>query len=368
LLGLAGRERNTPGQLSGGQQQRVAIARALINAPSLLLADEPTGNLDTRTSHDIMHTLVSLNREHGVTIIVVTHEPDIAAYADRVVTMRDGQIVADETREVAAAKVGPGKNIPTPRTISVEAGMTQGARPQGAAFWAFAQMMTIAAMQAIGRNRARSALTMLGVFIGAAALIAMVAVGQGANEAVSTGGIRAGFGSASTITVSDAQAIRRDDSAVASVSYLIRQLGQVQYGNQNWNTTIQGVSLTYPPVTNWEIAVDRPITADDEAKAALVALLGQPVYHQLLSGEENPIGALVQVKGVPLRVIGLLAAKGQTAYGTDQDDVVMIPFATGERKVLVVAAPTEQQTPINWNWVYLPPTNPYGLLSRLTGS
>ena len=90
LLGLSDRERNTPGQLSGGQQQRVAIARALINDPVLLLADEPTGNLDTKTSHEIMETLQALNRERGVTIIVVTHESDIAAYAGRVITMRDG--------------------------------------------------------------------------------------------------------------------------------------------------------------------------------------------------------------------------------------------------------------------------------------
>ena len=103
LLGLGDRERNTPGQLSGGQQQRVAIARALINAPSLLLADEPTGNLDTRTSHEIMETLVSLNREQGVTIVVVTHESDIAAYADRIVTMRDGEIVSDERVSKPAA-------------------------------------------------------------------------------------------------------------------------------------------------------------------------------------------------------------------------------------------------------------------------
>src|SRR5579862_2362427 len=89
LLGLNERERNTPGQLSGGQQQRVAIARALINNPGLLLADEPTGNLDTRTSHEIMETLVRLNCEQGVTVIVVTHEADIAAYANRTLTMRD---------------------------------------------------------------------------------------------------------------------------------------------------------------------------------------------------------------------------------------------------------------------------------------
>jgi macrolide transport system ATP-binding/permease protein len=130
-------------------------------------------------------------------------------------------------------------------------------------------MIASAAVQAIGRNRTRSALTMLGVFIGVTALIVMVAVGQGANEAVrrqieslgtnllvvvpgatTTGGIRAGSGSASTITVSDAQAIRREDPAVGSVSYLIRQGGQVEFGNQNWSTVIQGVSPNYPPVTN----------------------------------------------------------------------------------------------------------------------
>ena len=107
LLGLGDRERNTPGQLSGGQQQRVAIARALINSPGLLLADEPTGNLDTRTSHEIMETLTKLNREQGVTIVVVTHEADIAAYADRVLTMRDGQVISDK-RNPKPAKTAPG--------------------------------------------------------------------------------------------------------------------------------------------------------------------------------------------------------------------------------------------------------------------
>jgi macrolide transport system ATP-binding/permease protein len=98
-MGLDGKERNLPGQLSGGQQQRVAIARALINEPGVILADEPTGNLDTVTSHDIMERLSRLNRDHGVTIVMVTHEPDIAAFARRVITMRDGRVVEDRKTE-----------------------------------------------------------------------------------------------------------------------------------------------------------------------------------------------------------------------------------------------------------------------------
>ncbi len=376
LLGLADRERNTPGQLSGGQQQRVAIARALINAPSLLLADEPTGNLDSRTSHEIMQTLVALNREQGVTIIVVTHEADIAAYADRVVTMRDGRIISDQR---------PAE--PRPRPAARQAAVNETklvAGHRAGAAWAFGLMILAAAMQALARNRMRSMLTMLGVFIGVAALIAMVAVGQGANEAVrkqieslgtnllvvlpgatTTSGVRAGFGSASTITVNDAMAIRREDTAVAAVGFLIRGLGQVQYGNQNWTTSVQGVSAAYPPMTNWQAAAGRLLTPDDDAKAALVALIGQTVYHQLFAGGENPVGAVIQVKGTPLRVVGLLAGKGQTPFGQDQDDIVMLPFSTAERRVLGVAAPSQVQA--SFNWVYPPWPNPYSLQLRLAG-
>jgi putative ABC transport system ATP-binding protein len=94
-VGLAGRERSHPNQLSGGQQQRVAIARALVNDPALILADEPTGNLDSRTSVEVMEIFQRLNRERGITLILVTHEHDIADYADRVIVFKDGKIKKD---------------------------------------------------------------------------------------------------------------------------------------------------------------------------------------------------------------------------------------------------------------------------------
>ena len=96
MLGLEGREYHHPNQLSGGQQQRVAIARALVNEAPILMADEPTGNLDTKTSIEIMELLVQLNRNSGTTIILVTHEPDIAAFSKRSIRFVDGHIVSDE--------------------------------------------------------------------------------------------------------------------------------------------------------------------------------------------------------------------------------------------------------------------------------
>ena len=374
LVGLSGRERNTPAQLSGGEQQRVAIARALINSPAVVLADEPTGNLDTRNSHEIMDVLVRLNRERGVTVIVVTHERDIAEYADRVVTMRDGAIVSDERTRPSTTAVA----------ASAAAAAVSAAADVGRT-WTFARMIFTSAAQAIGRNKLRSGLTTLGVLIGVAALIAMVAVGQGANRAVSeliqslgtnmlivlpgattTGGVRAGFGSASTLTVADAAALRRDDPAVARVGYMIRQVGQVQYRNQNWSTGILGVTANYAGITNWRIAAGRGIDEGDVTSAALVAVIGQTVYKQLFVPYESPVGATILVKGVPLRVIGLFQAKGQSPMGQDQDDLVTIPFTTAERRVLGVAAPTEAQAP-SAGTTYLPPPNPFGMQPRLTG-
>jgi len=96
LVGLAGREHHQPHQLSGGQQQRVALARALVNGAPLILADEPTGNLDSKTSVEIMDLIANMNKKSGVTVVLVTHEPEIAGYARRIITVKDGLILSDE--------------------------------------------------------------------------------------------------------------------------------------------------------------------------------------------------------------------------------------------------------------------------------
>lgn len=111
-VGLAGRELNHPNQLSGGQQQRVAVARALVNDPALILADEPTGNLDSRTSVEVMEIFQRLNRERGITLVLVTHEADIAQYAQRVVVFKDGKIRKDYQIEEPRDAAEELKNLP----------------------------------------------------------------------------------------------------------------------------------------------------------------------------------------------------------------------------------------------------------------
>jgi macrolide transport system ATP-binding/permease protein len=357
LVGLAGREQSHPNQLSGGQQQRVAIARALVNRPSILLADEPTGNLDSTNSAEIMEVLTNLNRQQGITVIVVTHDPDVAAYADRVVTFRDGVIISDKRKEGTAPTEAANAVSPSP------AGPPQ---IQAASIadeaWTFASMAVVAAGRAIRRNKMRAALTMLGIFIGVAAVITMVAVGDGAKSSVeaqinslgtnllvvvpgatTANGVRAGLGSNSTLTVGDAQAIARGGGPVALVTYMDRQVAQVVSGNHNWSTNIQGTTSNYFAIRDWQPSIGRIFTDSEEKAGAAVCLLGQTVVNNLFGEGQNPVGATIRVKNFPMKVIGVLSIKGQSSYGQDQDDVVIVPFNTAERKVLGVSAP--QSTP-----------------------
>ncbi len=386
LLGMGDRQQNQPNQLSGGQQQRVAIARALVSDPAIVLADEPTGNLDSQTATDILATLRAFNRERGVTVVLVTHERALAELADRIITIRDGLIVTDRLTERASTHIDASRTLPPVAPLKE-------LPPQGRleAFaqeaWILTVMAVGAALRAIGRNKMRAGLTMLGVFIGVAALIAMVAVGEGARATVEAqvqslgtdllvvlpgstrvNGVRAGSGSASSLRVVDVSAILEEDRAVADVAYVARQSAQVVNGHDNWSTSIQGVSRSYLSIRNWRVLAGRDLSDQDEEDGNPVCLLGQTVMNNIFGEFSDPIGATVLVKNVPMVVIGVLAAKGHSPIGQDQDDVVIIPFSTAQERVLGVATPSSAQTLSNNVFATIgPPPNPFGVTPRLQG-
>jgi putative ABC transport system permease protein len=213
-------------------------------------------------------------------------------------------------------------------------------------------MTARAASRALWRNRLRSGLTMLGMIIGVASVIAMVSVGAGADRfvqqqiasfgtniimvipgAVTSGGARSGWGGASTLTVGDAQAIEKVPE-LAAVTYSRRQVAQVVYGSANWSTVVQGVTDEFERVRDWQISSGSFFTERHEKSGAKVAVLGQTVVRNLFGPGQDPVGTVVRIKNVPFKVIGVLAAKGQSSWGQDQDDVVMIPFSTAERRVM----------------------------------
>lgn len=217
----------------------------------------------------------------------------------------------------------------------------------------FLRMTMRVALRSLQRNKLRSALTMLGIIFGVGAVIAMVAISQGADAFIqaqinslgtnivmvmpgstTSSGAHGGMGSASTLTVADALAIPKECPSVAAVAYVKRQNMQVVAGGQNWSTQIQGVNADYLRVRNWLLAAGRFFTRQEEESAARVCLLGQTAVQNLFAPGQDPVDATIRIQNVPCRVIGVMTAKGQTGWGQDQDDTVIVPFATAERKLI----------------------------------
>jgi putative ABC transport system permease protein len=208
------------------------------------------------------------------------------------------------------------------------------------------------AQRALSRNLMRSTLTMLGVIIGVGAVIAMVAIGQGAHASIKAkiaslganslvilpgsttqSGVRIGWGGRATLRPADVKAIQQECAAISYATPSVRTLTQVVYGNQNWATNIHGTGIEYPSIREWPLASGAWFTQQDVDAAGKVAVLGQTVADWLF-GSMDPVGQVIQMKNMPFKVIGLLTQKGQSTQGQDQDDIVFIPYTTAQKKLI----------------------------------
>ena len=206
------------------------------------------------------------------------------------------------------------------------------------------------AFRALRRNKMRTALTMLGIIIGVGAVIAMVGIGNGAKAqveariaalgqnvimvfsgSITRGGVHTGFGGAGTLTVEDANAIARDVPGVAGVSPEVRSGAQVMAGPNNWSTSIMGESPDYLNIRQWDLADGTMFTDLDVRSAAKVCVLGKTTADKLFP-EDNPVGKIIRIKNVPMKVLGVLRSKGVSMFGSDQDDTVLIPYTTAMKR------------------------------------
>ncbi|MFS2117644.1 ABC transporter permease, partial [Herbaspirillum frisingense] len=295
-------------QLSGGQQQRVSIARALMNGGRIILADEPTGALDSQSGAEVMQLFHEL-ADAGHTIILITHDREVAAQARRVIEVRDGSIIGDSGAPVAAWRV----------------------------MWV---------------NRFRTALTLLGIVIGVASVIVMMAIGLGTRQQVvaqlgrfgSNLMYMAAIGESSripgrSITLQDLEAVA-DLPNITHVLPNVTGNKVVRHGNQDIQTYVRGTGAGLPEVQTWPLARGAFFTAEDERELASVAVLGHRLARELMPEVTDPVGQMVLIGNSPFQVIGVMSEKGALSGDRDEDNLLLMPFSTAGAKVFGQREPT----------------------------
>ncbi|MBN1595172.1 ABC transporter permease [candidate division FCPU426 bacterium] len=341
-VGLEERKSHKPNELSGGQQQRVAIARSLVNDPLIIFADEPTGNLDSKSEEEIIGILRNLHRQ-GKTVVMVTHERDLAEMASRIICMRDGRIISDQAV----------KKTPRAKTEVPPAGSQDRSKAYAQKNKMFLTEMAEnlrQGFQALLTNKMRSFLSMLGILIGVASVIAMLALGKGAEVSMQKsmsslgtnllsirsggfhrGGVAQEAGAVTRFTLQDAEALAKVPH-IKRVSAGVSGRGQAVYGNKNWSTTIRGNGLDYAAMRAAVPVLGRYFNTAEMQRRARVAVLGQTLVDELFGGG-NPVGRIIKINRIQFQVIGVLPKKGE-GFGGNQDDTVVIPVTTAMYRML----------------------------------
>lgn len=357
-VGLSHREDHYPHELSGGQQQRVAIARSLINSPLVILADEPTGNLDSQSEHDILKILEDLN-DQGITVVVVTHEDEVGARASRVIKMKDGIIQQDiRQRPIKAPKETVVKKekkfLPYSKFTMFQEYLDQGLRN-------------------LFINKMRSILSILGILIGVSSVIAMMAFGRGAEQSIKnqlsslgsnlliirpeemkvvnlqptkpeSSGVREigdrvkpkSIEEASpNLSVEDTYVIKEQIPNVKNTTALVEGKVQISFKEKNSNTTLVGVSPEYAEMHNLTPEWGRFFSKKENDVRERVAVIGDRIVKGFYP-DRNPVGEFIKINKLNFRIIGILPKKG-TMGQTDLDDRVIIPVLTAQFRVLGIS-------------------------------
>ena len=331
-LELGNKLRNKPNELSGGQQQRVSIARALMNGGEIILADEPTGALDSKSGEMVMEIIKGLHKQ-GHTIILVTHDSKIAAQASRIIEIKDGEIVSDERK--------------TSDFYKIEEEVRKFKRSKLETFkYRFAESFSMS-IHAILANKMRSLLTMLGIIIGIASVVSVVALGNASQakimEQINSMGTNtidimpgSGFGDmrsgkVKTLKVSDSDYLSKQgfiDNSTPSVS----GSGTLVYGNTSSTAQLKGVGASFFDVKGHKIALGRIFTQDEVNNIASVVVIDHNTKKEVFANNPNPIGEIVIFNKKPLKIIGVTEEENNPGPRADAMNL-WVPYTTAMYKI-----------------------------------
>ena len=358
-LGLQDRSHHRPGQLSGGQQQRVSIARALANGGEVILADEPTGALDSQSGKEVMAILKELHAQ-GHTIILVTHDMAVASHADRIITLRDGRVVEDSGHRATddnapspSPSGAPAHPLPGDGSQMAPPPVGQDAQGTGAAVrtasrgWDRYREAGRMALHAMLAHRMRTFLTMLGIIIGIAAVVSVVALGQGARAKViddinamgtNTIDIFPGKDWGDEKAASIQTLNERDLDALLGQPYLegaspqIATSGQLRYRNKTSSGSVIGVGNDFFRVKGMTLTQGRLLDERDIRNRTAVAVVDGKTIESLL-GKVDPVGQVVLVGTLPVRIVGVVTQ--ETGFGRSSQSVnVWLPYSAVMSRLL----------------------------------